>query len=140
MIEYDKFRSSLKRLQEQYVNYRGTDNLRLDSIMREAVAESVIHRFEICYDCLWKVLRRYLTEELGVANAPNSPKPVFRLAFENNILSSPIEKWIDYANSRINTSHDYDEGKARRCLGIVSDFIDDAVDIYETMSRKSWNR
>ncbi|MCY3985831.1 MAG: HI0074 family nucleotidyltransferase substrate-binding subunit [Candidatus Dadabacteria bacterium] len=140
MIEYDKFRSSLKRLQEQYVNYQGTDNLRLDSIMREAVAESVIHRFEICYDCLWKVLRRYLTEELGVANAPNSPKPVFRLAFENNILSSPIEKWIDYANSRINTSHDYDEGKARRCLGIVSDFIDDAVDIYETMSRKSWNR
>ena len=140
MIEYDKFQNSLKRLREQYGNYRGTDNLHLDSITREAVAESVIHRFEICYECLWKVLRRYLVEELGVANAPNSPKPVFRLAFENNILPSPIEKWLDYANSRIDTSHDYDEGKARKCLGVISDFIDDAVDIYETMSGESWNR
>ena len=108
--------------------------------MREAVAESVIHRFEICYDCLWKVLRRHLVEELGVPDAPNSPKPVFRLAFENNLLPSPIEKWLDYANSRINTSHDYDEGKARRCLGIINDFIDDATGLYETMSRETWNQ
>ena len=108
--------------------------------MREAVAESVIHRFEICYDCLWKVLRRHLAEEPGVPDAPNSPKPVFRLAFENNLLPSPIEKWLDYANSRINTSHDYDEGKARRCLGIINDFIDDATGLYETMSGETWNQ
>ena len=140
MIEYDKFRNSLKRLEEQHGNYRGIDNFDLNSIMREAVAESVIHRFEICYDCLWKVLRRHLAEEPGVPDAPNSPKPVFRLAFENNLLPSPIEKWLDYANSRINTSHDYDEGKARRCLGIINDFIDDATGLYETMSGETWNQ
>ena len=140
MIEYDKFRNSLKRLREQHGNHLGVDDLHLDSIMQEAVAESVIHRFEICYDRLWKVLRRHLTEELGVANAPNSPKPIFRLAFENNLLPSPIEKWIDYANSRINTSHDYDEGKARRCLGIISNFIEDATGLYETISGEAWNR
>lgn len=140
MIEYGKFRNSLKRLEEQHGNYRGIDNLQLNSIMRDAVAESVIHRFEICYDCLWKVLRRHLVEELGVPDAPNSPKPVFRLAFENNLFPSPIEKWLDYANSRINTSYDYDEGKARRCLGIINDFIDDAAGLYETMSGETWNQ
>ena len=140
MIEYDKFRNSLKRLEEQHGNYRGMDNFHLNLIMQEAVAESVIHRFEICYDCLWKVLRRHLTEELGIPDAPNSPKPVFRLAFENNFLPSPIEKWLDYANSRINISHDYDEGKARRCPGIISNFIDDATSLYETMSGETWNQ
>lgn len=109
--------------------------------MREAVAESVIHRFEVCYYCLWKVLRRHLAEELGVPDAPpNSPKAVFRLAFENNLLPSPIEKWLDYASSLINISHDYDEGKARRCLGTISGFIDDAAGLYETMSGEAWKQ
>ena len=101
--------------------------------------ESVIHRFETCYDCLWKALRRYLTEELGIPNAPNSPKPLFRLAFENNLFPAPIERWMDYANSRINTSHDYDREKAKACLDIVSDFISDAAALYKTMSGETWN-
>ena len=74
MIEYDNFRMSLKRLEEQYENYRKPDAV-LPELLREAVAESVIQRFETCYDCLWKALKRYLVEELGVANAPNSPSP-----------------------------------------------------------------
>ena len=73
MIEYDKFRMSLKRLEEQYENYREPDDS-LSDLTQEAVAESVIQRFETCYDCLWKVLKRYLIEELGIADAPTSPK------------------------------------------------------------------
>ena len=97
MIEYDNFRMSLKRLEEQYENYRKPGAV-LPELLREAVAESVIQRFETCYDCLWKALKRYLVEELGVANAPNSPKPVFRLAFENDLmLPAPLERWLGYA-------------------------------------------
>ena len=76
MIEYDKFRMSLKRLVEQYENYRQLEAT-LPELTREAIAESAIQRFETCYDCLWKVLRRYLIEELGLAETPNSPKPLF---------------------------------------------------------------
>ena len=68
MIEYDKFQMSLKRLEEQYENQRETD-ASLPELFREAIAESVIQRFETCYDCLWKVLKRYLIEELGLADA-----------------------------------------------------------------------
>ena len=139
MIKYDKFRDSLKRLEEQHENWRSSGGLSLDPITREAVEESVIHRFETCYDCLWKALRRYLTEELGIPNAPNSPKPLFRLAFENNLFPAPIKRWMDYANSRINTSHDYDREKAKACLDIVSDFISDAAALYKTMSGETWN-
>ena len=70
-----------------------------------------IQRFETCYDCLWKALKRYLIEELGLADIRNSPKPVFRLAHENDLFASPLEQWMQYADARIGTSHDYDSKK-----------------------------
>ena len=59
VIEYDKFQMSLGRLEEQHTNYQNLD-VSLPSVTQEAIAESVIQRFETCYDCLWKVLKRYL--------------------------------------------------------------------------------
>ncbi len=79
MIDYDKFRKALRHLDEQFENYRTLDPGQ-PALIREAVAESVVQRFETCYDCLWKVLKRYLAEELGLPDLPNSPKPLFRLA------------------------------------------------------------
>ena len=98
MIDYGKFRLSLKRLEEQYENHRNQDPA-LSDLMREAVAESVIQRFETCYDCLWKILKRYLFEGLGLAEIPNSPKPIIRLAYENDLFASSLEQWLAYARS-----------------------------------------
>ena len=115
MIEYDKFQMSLGRLEEQHANYRNLDTS-LPDLIQEAIAESVIQRFETCYDCLWKVLKRYLIEELGLAEVSNSPNPVFRLASENDLFRVPLEQWMRYASARTDTSHDYDGEKAKACL------------------------
>ncbi len=133
MIDYDKFRMSLKRLAEQYENHRQPEASRPD-LIREAIAESVIQRFETCYDCMWKVLKRYLAEELGVADAPNSPKGVFRLAHENDLLAAPLERWLGYADWRVDTAHDCSGEKAQACLAIMGDFIDDASGLYRALS------
>ena len=137
MIDYEKFRMSLKRLEQQHENYRTLDSS-LAELVQEGIAESVIQRFETCYDCLWKVLKRYLIEELGIAEAPNSPKPILRLANENDLFAAPMEQWLRYAAARINTSHDYDGEKAKACLAIIPDFIDDAIGLYQTMSEAVW--
>ncbi len=137
MIDYGKFRLSLRRLAEQHDNYRTLDES-LDELIREGIAESVIQRFETCYDCLWKVLKRHLNEELGIADLPNSPKPVFRIAHENLPFPAPLDQWLGYAEARINTSHDYDGEKAEACLELVPAFIADARDLYETMSGATW--
>ena len=137
MIDYDKFRMSLKRLEEQHQNYRTLDDS-LPELIQEAVAESVIQRFETCYDCLWKVLKRYLVHGLGIADAPNSPKPIFRLANENDLFSARIEQWFRYADARVDTTHDYDGEKAKACLALMPDFIDDAISLYQTMSGSVW--
>ena len=138
MIDYSKFRSSLKRLEEQNGNYRH-GNPALTDLDREGIAESVIRRLEACYDCLCKMLKRYLTETLGVPDAPNSPKPIFRPAHENDLLAAPVDRWLQYADARVDTSHDDDGEKAKACLKLVPDFIDDAIGLYRKLSGTPWH-
>ncbi len=137
MIQYEKFVSSLKHLELQYKNYQQLPN-DLEEIMKEAVAESVIQRFETCYDFMWKVLKRYLTEELGLPEVPNSPKPILRIANENNVLPADITLWLSYADARIGTSHDYSGTKALDALNLMNSFVPDAIKLYETMSKEKW--
>ena len=138
MIEYDKFQMSLKRLEEQYENYRQSDDS-LPELIQEAIAESVIQRFETCFDCLWKVLKRYLIEELGLPDAPNSPRGIFRLAHENSLFAALLDEWFGYVDARIGTAHDYSGEKAQACLDIMGNFIDDAIGLYQTMSGETWD-
>lgn len=136
-IDYSKFQMSLKRLEQQHDNYQNLDT-NLPAPTHEAFAESVIQRFETCYDCLWKILKRFLNQELGIADPPNSPKLIFRLAYENDLLPSPLESWFEYVQARIGTSHDYDGEKAKACPELMRNFIDDAIELYQTMTAKTW--
>ena len=137
MIEYDKFEKSLKHLEVQFENYKILDENQ-PNLIQEAVAESVIQRFETCWDCLWKVLKRYLEEEIALANVPNGPNPVLRLANENNLLPTQIEVWLKYAKARVNTSHDYSGEKAYGAVELMDDFISDSIGLYKTLSAKDW--
>jgi nucleotidyltransferase substrate binding protein (TIGR01987 family) len=138
MIDYDRLEKLLKHLQLQYENYKTIDqDTDLTQLEQEAVAESVVHRFETCYDCLWEVLKRYLSEELGVPEMPNSPKPIFQIAFENMLLSD-IVLWKEYANARIDTSHEYSGTKALNALDLMDSFIPNAIALYEKISGKTW--
>ncbi len=139
MIDYDKLQKSLKHLELQYANHKlARDRPELADIDREAIAESVIQRFETCYDTLWKDLKRYLIEELGLADVPNSPKPILKLAGENDLFATPVEQWLKYADARTSTAHDYSGEKAAEVLLIVGDFIDDAIGLYQTMTGTTW--
>lgn len=137
MIDYSKFQSSLKHLELQYENHLTIDQSFSD-LIKEGIQESVIQRFKICYDCMWKVLKRYLIEELGLPEVPNSPKPIFKISNENQMFSSDISQWLSYADARIGISHDYSGEKAQAAINLMADFIDDAVGLYQTMSGKSW--
>ncbi|MBF0309993.1 MAG: nucleotidyltransferase substrate binding protein [Magnetococcales bacterium] len=139
MIDYDKLRKLLQHLERQYANHQGA-RLRpeLTEIDREAIAESVIQRFETCYDTLWKDLKRHLVEGLGLPEVPNSPKPILRLAGQNDLLPSPVEQWLKYAEARIGTSHDNSGDKAAQALVVMEAFIADAIGLYRTMTGTPW--
>jgi nucleotidyltransferase substrate binding protein (TIGR01987 family) len=139
MIDYDKLQKSLKHLEQQFENYqRAQDRKELVEIDREAIAESVIHRFETCFDTLWKDLKRYLTEEIGLAEVPNNPKAVLRLGGQNDLFAASVEQWLKYCDARNNSAHDYSGEKAAVTLLIVGDFIEDAIGLYQTMTKTTW--
>ena len=137
MPEYVNLQKSLKNLETQNEN-RKTLPAEQPQIMREAVDESVIQRFEVCYDVLWKALRRYLIESEGLPDVAASPRPVFRLAGETEVLKSPVERWMEYVNLRVGTTHDYSSEKAAAVLERVDDFIADAIGLYQTMTGEVW--
>lgn len=138
MINFDKFQESLHHLEAQFKNYTSLDERSdLSALDREAIAESVVHRFETCYDTLWKHRKRFLVEGLGLPEVPNSPKPVFRLAPENALLPSATEVWLGYADARTATAHDYSGKKAEQCLKIVDGFLVDARTLLNTLREKS---
>ena len=139
MIDCSKLNMSLSQLQAQFENYESLD-ASLPKLIQEAVAESVIQRFETCWDCLWKVLKRYLNEELGLPEIPNSPKPILRLANENNLLAADIDRWLSYASARIDTAHDYSGEKAQQALKQMGTFVSDAIALYQTMSGEPWEK
>ena len=136
-IDYSNFQRSLKNLemQHEHLLHLSPD---YPSFVHEAMAESVIQRFEVCYDALWKVLRRHLIEALGIAEIPNSPRPIFRIADENRLLAAGAEQWELYVRTRIDTTHDYDEEKAARAIGVATGFIDDAIRLYTAMTGEAW--
>ncbi len=139
MIDYDKLQKALKHLELQYANHnQAQDRPELTDIDREAIAESVIQRFETCYDTLWKDLKRYLIEEIGLPDVPNSPKPLWKLAGQNNLFAASVEQWLKYADARTSTAHDYSGKKAGETLALMGDFIDDAIGLYQTMTGTTW--
>jgi nucleotidyltransferase substrate binding protein (TIGR01987 family) len=137
MIDYGKFQKALKHLELQHLNHQGMDPS-LDTLTREAIAESVIQRFETTYDCLWKVLKRHLGEALGLPDLPNSPKPLLRIAAENQLLPSPTERWLAYADARTDTAHDYSGEKMESTLALIPDFVSDAIRLYQTLTDSPW--
>lgn len=142
MTDYDKFKKSLRQLALQFANYQGvTKRADLSELDKEGIAESVIQRFETCYDCVWKHLKRYLMENLGLPEVPNSPKPIFRLAADNRLFRASTEQWLSYADARIQTSHDEDSRsgeKAKIALALMANFIADATALYETLTGERW--
>jgi nucleotidyltransferase substrate binding protein (TIGR01987 family) len=137
MVNYEKLGQSLRQLERQFANHLAAKNRAvLTELDREAIAESVIQRFETCYDTLWKTLKRHMIETLGLPDVPNSPKPLFKHAAQNGLLSDRVEAWLRYADARTATAHDYSLDKAQEALDLIEDFLHDASCLVDAMTRK----
>ena len=133
-VNYEKLENSLNELKEQYDSYSTLDEQNLSDVNQRAVKNSVIKCFEICYDTLWKQIKKYLRDENGKAELRNSPIPIFRAAFEDLLFDKDVHRrLVQYNKIRNDAAHDYSIEKAMAALDKVGDFIQDAEEIYEAM-------
>lgn len=133
-VNYEKLENSLNELKEQYDSYSTLDEQNLSDVNQRAVKNSVIKCFEICYDTLWKQIKKYLQDENGKAELRNSPIPIFRAAFEDLLFNKDVHKrLVQYNKIRNDAAHDYSIEKAMAALDEVGEFIQDTEEIYEVM-------
>lgn len=129
---------SLRSLENQLLNFQGMhDREGLTELDREAIRESTIQRFEVADDTSWKIIKRYLSEVLGLPDLPNSPKPILRIADQNGLLTD-IVRWLAYADTRTSTAHDDSGKKAEEALLVIPGFVEDATILYTLLSGESW--
>lgn len=83
--------------------------------------DSVIKRFEFTVDMLWKYLKFFLEIRFGVIH--NSPKPVIRECFRNNLITEQETiQALDIINARNMTSHIYREEVAEQIWACIPDY------------------
>jgi len=84
---------------------------------------ALVQSFEICFELSWKVLKDYLKEN-GIAVF--TPRDVIKEAFAANIIKNG-QIWINMANDRNASSHEYNMEKINIILQKIS------ADYYEEL-------
>ena len=75
--------------------------------MIETISSGVIQNFEIAYENSWKLIARWLDENISADTSHKTTKKgLFRLAGEYFLIDD-VDIWIEFHNARNNTSYRY---------------------------------
>ena len=104
-----------------------------DDDLRETVRAGVIQNFEVAYEQCWKMMKRWLEENIGSTYVDGvTRRELFRLAAESRLIID-VERWMDYHTARNQTSHTYDEETAQSVFEEATQFAHDAKQILGTL-------
>ncbi|MFZ3228763.1 MAG: HI0074 family nucleotidyltransferase substrate-binding subunit [Pseudobdellovibrio sp.] len=88
-----------------------------------------IQYFEFTYELAWKTLKRILT---GRGKDLNSPKPIFREAAQEKLISDP-ELWFDFIKDRNETVHSYNKMVANSIFNDLHLFDREMIQLIEKL-------
>jgi nucleotidyltransferase substrate binding protein (TIGR01987 family) len=92
--------------------------------LQETLRAGVIQQFEVAYEQCWKLLQRWIRENIDPEQAdhPRTRKDLFRLAAQHQLIDDPMP-WFTFGDARNLTSHTYDEATAQHVFAIAHDFL-----------------
>ena len=80
--------------------------------------DSCIHRFEICYDGFWKLIKKYLEKQFAVQLA--SPREIFKECFVKGLCSEQeAALFIDMIATRNLVTHTYSLKKVYEIMPLI---------------------
>lgn len=92
-----------------------------DKIIKDGLRDSIIQRFEFVTELSWKLMKKYLDENLVLE--VYSPRSVIKESYKQNLIENG-ELWLDILEDRNLTSHTYDENTANRIKdNIVNKYV-----------------
>ena len=125
----------MSRLQERIENFNRAYEIFTDAVQAYKSDKSavlmqmaLIQSFEICFELAWKILKDYLSAK---AVEVFTPKDTIKSAFNAQIIMNG-QVWIDMANDRNLSSHEYNMEKVNLMLEKISnEYTDELADFNE---------
>ncbi|NGZ29057.1 MAG: DUF86 domain-containing protein [Magnetococcales bacterium] len=99
-----------------------------------ALRDSVVKRFEITYELCWKLMQRWLDENVSLETAQStySRKELFRLAARRHLIDDPLP-WFTYHQARNAAAHTYKEANAELAVNAAKQLVVDAKRLLERL-------
>ena len=108
-----------------------------DEDLQETVRAGVIQHFEVAYELSWKLMQRWLQENIGVDYVKGLDRSDFyRLAAENRLITD-AERWMDYHRARNATSHTYNEEAAENVFAEATEFVHDSKQLLSVLEERN---
>jgi len=125
-LNLDSLKKSIESLTRALQASSDVSTLALPENIQETIRAGVIQNFEVCYEQSWKMMKRWLEENIGSSYVDGvTRRELFRLAFENKLIDD-VDRWMDFHKSRNETSHTYDQGTAEEVFSDAELFVTDA--------------
>ncbi len=123
-LQLDSLRKSIEALERVIKTVNRFDAS--DEDLQEALRAGVIQNFEVVYEQSWKMMERWLEENVGTVYVNvRSRRELFRRAAESLIITD-VDRWMEYHESHNLTSHTYDEDTAQSVFEDATEFVHDA--------------
>lgn len=99
-----------------------------DPVLRAALRDSVIQRFEYCFELAVRLLKRALRERAAVPDSVEARSfgDLMRDAAAAGLLDDPVA-WMEFRDARNRTSHAYDEQQATAIVERIPAFAEAAA-------------
>ena len=106
------------------------DNLRngaaFSPLQQETFRSGIIQNFEIAYELCWKIMKRWIEDNVSPDAAFGVPRiELFRRAAENGLIDS-VEQWMTFHQARNSTSHIYSAAVAAEVYTAAVRFVPEA--------------
>lgn len=136
-LNLDSLKKSIESLDRAIKASNDVSTLGLSQNIQETTRAGVIQNFEVCYEQSWKIMKRWLEENVGSSYVDGvSRRELFRLAFENRLINN-VDRWMDFHKSRNETSHTYDQGTAEEVFLDAEFFIEDAKFLLQAIEARN---
>lgn len=90
--------------------------------LRDTVRSGIIRNFEVAYEVSWKMMKRWLSANVGPDIVNGVPRREwFRRAAENGLIAD-VDLWMSFHAARNETSHTYDHGRAAEVATVAVGF------------------
>lgn len=131
---FSNYAKALRKLDEAVEYISGLGQTTNGNILDEILKEGLIQRFEYTFELAWNVMKDY-AEYQGNPDIGGS-RDAIREAFDLQLITDG-KLWMDMINSRVRTSHTYNEATADEIYRKVLDIYHPAfVEFLKMMEDK----